>query len=101
MENKSEELVILGGRVTEAPLYSFVRVLPRSGVRRGKQILSVSKGNPMSHSIMVLPDDSAKPILDAIAGAAKSIRIPSISPTKARSPSSRKTIRMALSWGIS
>jgi len=29
----------------------------------------------MSHSIIVLPDDSAKPILDAIAKAAKSIRV--------------------------
>jgi cardiolipin synthase len=33
------------------------------------------RGNPMSHSIIVLPDDSAKPILDAIAKAAKSIRV--------------------------
>lgn len=29
----------------------------------------------MSRSIVVLPNDSAKPILDAIAGAAKSVRI--------------------------
>jgi cardiolipin synthase A/B len=33
------------------------------------------KEPPMSRSIIVLPDDSAKPILDAIARAAKSIRI--------------------------
>jgi cardiolipin synthase len=29
----------------------------------------------MSRSIIILPDDSAKPILDAIAGARRSIRI--------------------------
>jgi cardiolipin synthase A/B len=29
----------------------------------------------MSRSIIVLPDDSAKPILDAVANAAKSVRI--------------------------
>jgi cardiolipin synthase A/B len=44
-------------------------------VRRGKQIFSASEGNPMSRSIIVLPDDSAKLILDAIANAEKSIRI--------------------------
>jgi hypothetical protein len=50
--------------------------------RRGKQILSVSKGSPMSRSIIVLPDDSSKPILDAIADAAKSIRVKMISPSR-------------------
>jgi hypothetical protein len=68
-------------------------------VRRGKQILSVSKGNPMSRSIIVIRDGLAKRILDAIAGAAKCIRIPSTSPPKARSPSSRKTIRMGSFMG--
>jgi hypothetical protein len=36
----------------------------------------------MSRSIIVLPDDSSKPILDAIADAAKSIRVKMISPSR-------------------
>src|SRR6202795_2465762 len=35
----------------------------------------VSEGNAMSRSLIVLPDDTAKPILDAIAQAQKSIRV--------------------------
>src|ERR1700744_877933 len=33
------------------------------------------RGGQMSHSIIVLPDDSARPVLDAINGATKSLRI--------------------------
>jgi phosphatidylserine/phosphatidylglycerophosphate/cardiolipin synthase-like enzyme len=52
---------------------AFVRFLPQrqSAAEDG----TVTKGIPMSRSIIVLPDDSAKPILEAIANAAKSIRI--------------------------
>jgi cardiolipin synthase A/B len=50
--------------------FSIVRA-----VRRRGRIRPVREGNPMSRSIIVLPDDSAKPLLEAIANAAKSIRI--------------------------
>src|ERR1700710_930654 len=40
-----------------------------------KRTHPVSEGNLMSRSIIVLPDDTAKPILDPIAPATKSIRV--------------------------
>ena len=39
------------------------------------QFLSVSIGGSMSRSLIVLPDDSARPILNAIHGASKSLRV--------------------------
>src|SRR5260370_5453135 len=35
----------------------------------------LSNGGRMSHSLIVLPDDTAQPIIDAIDGATKSLRV--------------------------
>ena len=49
------------------------RAVPHPGRRRGR---ALSEGGPVSHrSLIVLPDDAAKPILDAIAAAQKSLRV--------------------------